>query len=141
MLFSFSIFVFRIYFRCFNGNVQEKGNNMKIMDVNELVKFSHRILMANGMRPDGFVLFPRIVCEDGFEVSIQAGSSVYSIPRENGREKYAAFELGYPSEKDPILLPYAEDERNLLGTVYPFVPVEEVNEMIVNHGGIVDLKV
>ena len=114
---------------------------MKIMDVNEYIKFCHRVLMANGLKKNGFVLFPRVVCEDGFEVSIQAGNALYSIPREDGREEYTAFELEYPNKTDLILIPYAEDERNLLGTTYPFVPAEEVNELLVKHGGIVDLKV
>lgn len=82
------------------------------------------------------VLLPRIECEDGFCFSAQAGSALYSIPREEMKEsKYVAYELGYPSEPDELIEEYAEDEGDYTKTVYPYVPIEIVNGLLEKHGG------
>ena len=45
--------------------------------------------------------------------------------------------LGYPTAEDEELRDYAEDKRDLCGTVYGFVPVKLVDEVLTKHGGIV----
>ena len=77
---------------------------------------------------------PRIELNDGFNVSVQAGWGIYSDPR-NYADKYSEFELGYPSEKDEIIIPYCEDSENPTETVYGYVPKEIVEKLIKKHGG------
>lgn len=45
-------------------------------------------------------------------------------------------ELGFPSELDPILDEYAE-EPGTSDTVFGYVPIAIVNELISKHGGII----
>lgn len=80
---------------------------------------------------------PRIVCNDGESVSIQAGRFLYSSPREDGLKSYSEIEAGFPSVAPPdSWLEYAEDHANLIGTVYAFMPIEIAQEFIDAHGGI-----
>ena len=60
----------------------------------------------------------------------------YSEPRLD-TEWYGKVELGYPTAEDEELRDYAEDKRDLCGTVYGFVPVKLVDEVLAKHGGIV----
>ena len=56
------------------------------------------------------VIKPHIFCEDGFEMSVQAGDGLYCEPRVNLESgEYAACEVGYPSQKEELLMPYIED--------------------------------
>ncbi|HHX70955.1 MAG TPA: hypothetical protein GX708_23260 [Gallicola sp.] len=77
----------------------------------------------------GFIPRPRIVCMDGFSMSVQASEYAYCYPRENKLDKYETVEVGYTSEKD-ILLPNEYDE------IYAYIPIEIVQEIIEKHGGI-----
>lgn len=76
-------------------------------------------------------------CLDGFSVSIQASYGHYCTPRKTLRDgNYSAWELGYPSEVEPVLLPYAEDPKNPIDTVYGYVPTAVVDEVLKKHGGL-----
>ena len=66
---------------------------------------------------------PRIICNDGFSISVQASSGHYCSPREHCYF-YSQMELGYPSEEVTELIEYAEDENDLINTVYGYVPCE-----------------
>jgi hypothetical protein len=78
------------------------------------------------------------VCKDGFRISIQGGTNIhYCSPRETCN-MYDNVELGFPSEKDDLILEYAEDEEDLTGTVYGYVPIEIVEDLIEKHGGIIN---
>ena len=46
------------------------------------------------------------------------------------------FELGFPTKSDDLILEYAEDRNKPTKTIYPFVPIEVVIELINKHGGI-----
>ena len=81
---------------------------------------------------------PRVVCKDGFTISIQASFAHYSNPRLTIPGHYKEVELGYPTEAEPLLADYAEDSDDLTHTVYGFVPVELVDKVLAKHGGIVD---
>ena len=83
---------------------------------------------------------PAVVCKDGFSVSIQAGECLYCSPRDNRAKEYECVELGFPSEKEELIMDYAEDCDKPTDTVYGFVPVEIVDEMLEKHGGIVDIR-
>ena len=95
--------------------------------------------MNEGRKWEGFRFFNRrIVCADGYSISIQANNSAYCQPREDIEDVagYDSFELGFPSEVDKSILAYAEDESQPVDTVYPYVPRELVERLIAGHGGI-----
>ena len=87
---------------------------------------------------------PKIVCVDGFEMSVQVGHSLYSTPKKVAK-RYSKVEIGYPSEREPLIEEYVElgifDTAQGKGvdytdTVYPYVPVKIVNKVLKKHGGI-----
>lgn len=81
----------------------------------------------------------RIVCKDGFSVSVQASAFHYCWPRVDNADKYSKVELGFPSSAPPdYIAEYAEDGEDLTGTVYPYVPVSLVWQMLEEHGGVVN---
>lgn len=80
---------------------------------------------------------PRIVCADGFSVSVQAGALLYSRPRDD-YGPWTLVEVGYPSERpEPwhVWKLLAEDPDRPTGTVYGYVPLRLVEELIERHGG------
>ena len=83
---------------------------------------------------------PHIVCNDGFEMSVQAGQSLYSEPRDVV-DSYEEAEVGFPSTEESLLTSYAEDEENLCGTVYGYVPCSIIDAVIEKHGGIDESKI
>ena len=86
---------------------------------------------------------PHIVCEDGFSMSVQVGYSLYSTPKKVAK-RYSAVEIGYPSEPEELIKEWAEwisfseedGEPDYTDTVYPYVPVKIVNQVLKKHGGI-----
>ena len=80
--------------------------------------------------------YERVVCADGFSISIQAGNGKYSVPRYEAIA-YTRLELGYPNRPCPFIYKYAEDKTDYTDTIYPYVPAEVVDTMIKGHGGIV----
>ena len=85
----------------------------------------------------GFGLRDWIICADGFKMSIQASSFHYCSPREDGLDNYETVEIGFPSEREELLMDYAEDGNNPTSTVYGWVPVEIVDAVIRKHGGLI----
>jgi len=77
-----------------------------------------------------------VVCEDGFTMSVQAGSHVYCAPRVDNATYYEV-EVGYPSEMEPLLIDYAENPEKPTNTVYGYVPVNTVYLVITKHGGMI----
>lgn len=80
--------------------------------------------------------YERVVCADGFTVSVQASRIRYCVPRNNSGP-YSAVELGFPSEGDSLIQGYAEDQDQPTNTVYGWVPADIVRQLIAKHGGIV----
>lgn len=78
-----------------------------------------------------------IKCADGFTMSVQASSFHYCTPRTD-KGPHTAFEVGFPSERVEALMPYAEDAETPTETVYGWVPVEIIDAIISEHGGITD---
>jgi hypothetical protein len=78
----------------------------------------------------------RIKCRDGFTMSVQASAFHYCSPRETGLGFYEAYEVGYPSEVEPLLMPYAEDADRPTQTVYGYVPAQVIVSVIAKHEGI-----
>ena len=79
---------------------------------------------------------PRLYCNDGYSISVQASAFHYCSPRLNGLQEYKSVELGYPSAEDELINEYAEDCMNYTETVYGYVPIEIVEKLIEKHGGI-----
>jgi hypothetical protein len=77
----------------------------------------------------------KVYCKDGFSISIQASKYHYCTPRED-IGPYSAFELGYPSIKEELIMEYAEDSNSPTDTIYGYVPLKVVENMIEKHGGI-----
>lgn len=79
---------------------------------------------------------PPIVCKDGFRMSVQASSAHCCSPRQFVKSgEYTAWEVGYPSAKEPELMKWAEDADNPTSTVYGFVPTNVIDAVIAKHGG------
>lgn len=88
-------------------------------------------------------VYERVMCADGFSMSVQAGEHLYCRPRINGASSYNTVEVGFPWMPEPLLGPYAdaykdEDPRKI---VYGYVPVELVSRIIAIHGGMVQGEV
>jgi hypothetical protein len=88
--------------------------------------------------------FERVVCADGFSVSVQATEYNYCTPRDS-TGPWSSVECGFPTEKDPVLEEWAEDrsaevckESGHVQTVYGWVPSQVILGVIESHGGMID---
>ena len=77
----------------------------------------------------------KVVCADGFTMSVQANESAYCTPRIDGADFYSAVEIGFPSGIEPLILPYAEEPEKPTDTVYGYVPRAKVMLVVLQHGG------
>ena len=108
------------------------------MKINEFIQKYRKVKkLVSGMTSS---VTPYIVCNDGFEMSVQAGQSLYSEPRDVV-DSYEEAEVGFPSEEESLITDYAEDQENLCGTVYGYVPCSVIDEVIEKHGGINESKI
>ena len=82
-----------------------------------------------------------VVCADGFTMSVQAHAGAYCIPRMTGAPIYREVEVGFPSEREELLMEWAEEADKPTDTVYGFVPVGVVTNVIAKHGGMVSGQV
>jgi hypothetical protein len=80
-------------------------------------------------------LRPRITCFDGFNLSIQGNIGAYCSPRKDS-DFYSSMEIGFPSEKEELIMSYAGSEDQPTETVYGWVPIEVIEQVIEKHGGI-----
>jgi hypothetical protein len=99
--------------------------------IENLSKYIRRERMGSGAR--------RITCESGLSLSVQAGSGLYSEPREDAKDLYTQVEVGFPSSGIAELMPYCEDPECPTDTVYAYVPTEIVVDIINRHGGTTQL--
>ena len=111
------------------------------MKVREFLEMTNNIINC-GFNDSPYYLQqvrPRIVCADGFEMSVQAGSHWYCYPRANLRDgNYSEVEVGYPSDIEPLIMSYAEGggKTGYTENVYAYVPVDLIDEVLEKHGGI-----
>lgn len=82
-----------------------------------------------------FPLAKRVECADGFSVSVQASHGAYCSPRTN-LGPWSHVECGFPSDVPSVIMDYAEELDHPTATVYGYVPIELVEELIESHGGI-----
>ena len=105
----------------------------------------NRIVIGEGYKfngSDDFTVIqprPRIECNDGFSMSVQASAHTYCSPKTSKEGTiYTSVEVGFPSESDELLIPYAED-NDYTNTIYGFVPIEIIDKVIEKHGGLKNL--
>ena len=108
--------------------------------INEFLKKNYHGRKTRGLYSVGEIpeATKRIECNDGFSISVQANDFTYCAPRKNKAWPYSKVELGFPSEVDDIIEEYSE-EPGTTKTVYPYVPIGIVNQLIEKHGGIANL--
>ncbi len=80
----------------------------------------------------------QVVCADGFTMSVQAHDGAYCTPRIDNAPKYTHVEVGFPSQREDLIMKYAEEPDVPTQTVYGYVPVQTVTNVIAKHGGIVN---
>ena len=68
-------------------------------------------------------------------MSVQGHRGAYSTPRDDFAKNYAKVEIGFPSEREELLMPYVEDAADPTGTVYSYVPIDVVLAVVEKHGG------
>ena len=117
------------------------------MKINEFIKKNLKVTNHSSNPSMNHMLtstrLPQIVCADGFKMSVQVGSSLYSTPKKVAK-RYSAVEIGFPSEHEPLIEEFAEtfykddgeDVTDYTDTVYPYVPVKIVDKVLKKHGGI-----
>jgi hypothetical protein len=105
------------------------------MNLNEYLQ-SHRDMKdIKVLENDSFPMSPRITCKDGFSLSVQATHGAYCSPR-NNTGPWSAVEVGFPSAEPELIMSYCEDPEKPTETVYGYVPIRLVEELIENHGGV-----
>ena len=87
------------------------------------------------------VLNNTVVCADGFRMSVQGHEGAYCEPRLNNQKKYNLVEIGFPSQREELIMPWCESPDEPTDTVYGYVPVDVVTNVIVKHGGMVEGEV
>ena len=76
---------------------------------------------------------PRVILNNGKSLSVQASEYHYCAPR-RVCDYYYEVEVGFPDEGDYCLCNMRRE--NPTDTVYPYVPIELVDEYITACGGI-----
>ena len=86
---------------------------------------------------DTHIYRPRVVCKDGFSVSVQADKHRCCEPKGNA-ENYSKVELINPSKADQLIAEYAlgKKDQDLTDVIYVYVPVSIVDKLLAKHGGI-----
>ena len=79
----------------------------------------------------------QVICADGFSMSVQGNKTAYCLPREDNCERYTEVEVGFPSVRESLLMPYVDNPDDPTGTVYPYVPAWVASLVLAKHGGIV----
>ena len=72
----------------------------------------------------------KVYCKDGFNMSV--------IDQDEMPLAYCdehSVEIGFPSEKEDLIMEYAEDRDRPTRTVYGYVPHEIIHKVLMKHGG------
>lgn len=110
---------------------------MKILSKDHFIEIYKSIPFANAN-----MVKSRVKCVDGYTISIQNHIFSYSSNNSNpvnpdpGSLLHDDFELGFPNMEDDLIKSYAEDSDNLTETVYAYVQIGVVIQLINKHGGI-----
>lgn len=84
-------------------------------------------------------IFPEMVCADGFKMSVQGHWGAYSHPRDDFADHYSSVEVGFPSAREELLMPYIDGgpDTDPTQTVYGYVPIAIIEQIVSAHGGLV----
>jgi hypothetical protein len=104
------------------------------MDLNEYLLSQRDVNDPRVQDDDSFPLAKRITCADGFSLSVQATHGAYCSPRRNVGP-WLSVEVGFPSAEPELIMEYAEEPERPTETVYGYVPIGLVEELIEPHGG------
>ena len=97
---------------------------------------SHWKATAN-VEKTGFAQAPLVVCADGFTMSVQASQFHHCAPRQLLKSgEYDAWEIGFPSSPEDLILSFAAEADKPTDTVYGYVPTAIVDAVIEKHGGL-----
>jgi len=86
----------------------------------------------------GFVsttILPSIETNNGLEIAIQAGELFCCSPRDN-YGPWELVEINYINRRIEKLTAYADDAENIEDTIYRWVPVDLIDEIVEENGGI-----
>jgi hypothetical protein len=89
---------------------------------------------------DSWKTVPLVRCKNGFTMSVQASAFHMCSPKSDVGP-WTMVEVGFPSKRVMALAPYREGHGGwrkrptLTETVYPFVPVDVVAQVIDANGG------
>lgn len=86
-----------------------------------------------------FVFRPRIICKDGFTMSVQGSEGHYCSPRKT-QDWYNEMEIGFPTQKEEDIMSYMDGYEDPTESVYGYVPCEIIEKVIDKHGGIDELQ-
>ena len=79
---------------------------------------------------------PKIVCTDGFKMSVQGNEMTYSIPKKVATE-FQAMEIGFPSAQEDLIMEFIDNlGQDPIQSVYGFVPIDRIEKVVEKHGGI-----
>jgi len=93
---------------------------------------------------------PRLTCNDGCSISVQASRTHYSTPRENHPEwhwsRFECVEVGYPEDAQGTRIAMPDDWLGYADNpsagphsdVFAWVPVQLVAEWVQAHGGLAE---
>lgn len=82
-------------------------------------------------------IIDKMVCVDGFVMSVQASDTHYCTPRDFQDKPYDAYEVGFPSQKEEALMPYIDyGDDSPTTAVYGYVPRKIILAIAEKHGGI-----
>lgn len=112
------------------------------MKIHDLITMSRKIILLGSITMDGSGFrkqTPLVHCMDGTTMSVQVGSGLYCTPKDNNGP-YTHVEIGYPTKVFTQLFDFMEgsvaDGDNPTECVYGYVPIEIVDEVISECGGI-----
>lgn len=79
-------------------------------------------------------IVPKMKCRNGLEMSVQASETHYCSPRDNTGPWYAV-EVGFPNRVVEGLRPHQDGDGDMTDSVFGYVPIGTVAEIIANAGG------
>lgn len=100
----------------------------------------------NNLFSSSVAFAPRLICEDGFSMYVQGNTRDYCRPHSN-EGPWTHVQVAFCSSSVEQIYPfvevfdYGEDDDETIPeqntqTIYGFVPVEVVDQLIQSHGGI-----
>ena len=95
-------------------------------------------LLGHRKEYEPYWIAPRIICKDGFSMSVQVHQGVYCSPRDGFGPVWAMAEIGFPSAKPSAeVMAYIDSPKDdPTDTVYRYVPMELIDRLVAEHGGI-----